>query len=97
MESIHKILPIDDGDHRADLKLIAYAAKNIAKKTTVPSPGSFALSTGRLRTLSHFLQNARPASAMDSVDSASCKQHLSGTHLWSQQLKLRDRELKRKI
>ena len=91
------MLSTDDDDHRADLKLIAYAVKNVAKKATVPSPGSFALSTGRFRTFSHFLQNRCPATAMDSVASASCKQHLSGTHLWNQQLKSRDRVWKRKI
>ena len=95
MKVIHRMLSIYDYDDMADLKLIAFAAKNIARKATVPSPGSFALSTGRFRTFSHFLQNRCPATAMDSVASASCKQHLSGTHLWSQQLRYRDLEWKR--
>ena len=91
------MLSIYDYDDIADLKLIAFAAKNIARKAIVPSPGSFALINGRLRTFSHLLQNRCPATAMDSVASASCKQHLSGTHLWNQQLKSRDRVWKRKI
>ena len=79
----------------ADLELLVFAAKNIERKAIVPSPGSFALSNGRLRIFSHLLQNRCPATAMDSVVSASCKQHLSGTHLWSQQLRYRDLEWKR--
>ena len=70
------MLSIYDYDDIADLKLIAFAAKNIARKATVPSPGSFAMSTGRFRTFSHFEQKRRSGSAMDSVESASCKQHL---------------------
>ena len=40
---IERILSIEDYDHRADLKLIAYAAKNITKKATVPSSGFLSL------------------------------------------------------